>query len=194
MNTYDAIIIPGRGTTSENTLPESSISTIEKGVELYNKNQAPFIIFSGKYTWKLNAAPPPSTEAQLMAKYAKSLGLPQDAILLEENSQTTVANLCYVKEQFFLPKRWKKGLIIGIFPHTNRIKLNAEYVFGPEYEIDTLATDFVFSSEIQEKVVQEEESKLRDAEKWLSQFTKGDHKTIFKAAQEYIHLPITQLN
>lgn len=193
MSKYEALIIPGRGTTSENTLPASCISTVEKAVDLYNDRKASFIIFSGMYTWKLNTSPP-HTEAFLMANYARSLGLPNEAILLEENSQTTVANLCYVKELFFLPRKWRTGLIIGIFPHTNRIKLNAEYVFGPEYQIDTLATDFSFPPEVQKKVVQEELIKLEDAKKWLRQFTKGDHKAIFKASQESIHVSITELS
>lgn len=177
---YDVIVIPGRG-YKDGSLPPSSRSCIEKAVQLIQEGKAATIVLSGKYSHAVSHIPP-KTEAWVMGEYAVTLNIDPSCIYLEEESQTTVENFYFVKKQFLIPNGWKRVCAIGIYPHTLRMQLNAEYVLGPEYTITTLRTDFRFPENIQKKIEGEETNKLRHAKVFLSQFEKGDHEAIYQAA------------
>jgi vancomycin permeability regulator SanA len=82
----DVIIVLAGGINPDGSLPNITKYRVEKGVELYKQEVAPFLLMSGSWSFMLNYIPP-ITEAKAMGDYAVKLGVPKDRILLEEKFQ-----------------------------------------------------------------------------------------------------------
>ncbi|MDQ3099018.1 MAG: YdcF family protein [bacterium] len=85
---------------------------IEKAVKLFHEGWAPLILIAGKSPHYLNDK---ETEASRFARRAQELGIPSEAIILEEESINIVDN---IKRGFNLleEKRIKHDTITGIIP------------------------------------------------------------------------------
>lgn len=197
---YDAILVLGRGIYKDNSIPESAKSTIKKAVELYNSGQTDKIIFSGKWTYTLDYTPP-NTEAGAMANYAETLGLPEKAILLEEDSYTTVTNAYNIKKNFLIPNNWKHVLLVSVKPMGERAHWTLNLLFGPEYKCELINTNFSFPPEILREKEAKEKEKLEYGKKFIKlhvdrptegrarsesdySLKPGDHEKIFRVTEE----------
>ena len=94
---------------------------LEVAVKLFKDNRAPFILFSGGKGKKGVVA-----EAKVMKEKAISLGIPEEAILTEEESYNTTENvLCsmLVLERKFLLQNIKRLIIVSSPFHIQRLSL-----------------------------------------------------------------------
>ena len=66
----------------------------QKAAELYHQGRAPYIMPSGGVTWQLGSGEVMS-EAHYMKRLLLELGVPEQAILLENEARTTKENLIY---------------------------------------------------------------------------------------------------
>ena len=178
---YDVLLVLGTGIRADGTLPESAESLARKAVELIKQGAAKKVIFSGRWSYRLKYEPP-TTEAKAMADYATTLGLHQDTILIENESVTTVSNLCLLKEQYLEPNNFTNVLLISIKPLDKRALFNASMVLGPNYTIDVIYTDFSYPAEKALELEAFEHDRLMEAQRFHSQHTPGDHKTILELA------------
>ena len=80
-------VILGGGVKNDGTPTEMSVRRTVQGVQLYHSGMARTLLFSTGDTSALGI-----TEAQAMARFARSLGVPQNAILLEKDSMNTDEN------------------------------------------------------------------------------------------------------
>jgi len=93
--TFDVIVVLGGGVAGKGTLrpaDELSSSSIKRtvcGVELFSRAVAPRILFSG-YGWDFSGDEP--SEGTIMKAFAVQLGVPADAILVEDRSRNTYEN------------------------------------------------------------------------------------------------------
>ena len=182
---YDAVLVLGRGIYKDRLIPDSAKSTVEKAIELYWAGQAKRIIFSGKWSYKLDYVPP-TTEANAMAEYALTLRLPEEAIILEENSYTTVTNAYFIKKNILIPNNWKTVILVSVHPMDKRAHMVLETVFGPEYVCDVVACNFSFPPDVLKDKEAKEKEKI-EYTKWLydsNGFQPGDHETIFQVTEE----------
>lgn len=131
---YDIILVLGIGIREDGSLPESAKSLVRKSVELAQKNVAPKVAFSGRWSYSLSYTPP-LTEAEAMSRYAASLGLSEDAVLIENESITTVSNLCLLKDKYLEPNNLRKVLLVTLQPLAKRALFNAEMVLGPHHTV-----------------------------------------------------------
>lgn len=83
----DIIVVLGASMTPDGTLGSPSVARVERGVELFQQGLAPRILFTGG-----RAAPGGPSAGARMARLAESLGVPSQAILKEEESQSTLQN------------------------------------------------------------------------------------------------------
>lgn len=96
----DYIIVLGSGIRSEE-VPPLLKSRLDKGIEYYRKNpEAVFVVSGGQ------GADEPVSEAYAMRKYLLSQNIPEDKIVLEDQSRTTLENMRFSKERIFAD--WKK--------------------------------------------------------------------------------------
>jgi len=94
---------------------------LEVAVKLFKDNRAPFILFSGGKGKNGVVA-----EAKIMKEKAISLGIPEEAILTEEESYNTTENvLCsmLVLERKFLLQNIKRLIIVSSPYHIQRLIL-----------------------------------------------------------------------
>lgn len=94
---------------------------LEVAVKLFKDNRAPFILFSGGKGKKGVVA-----EAKVMKEKAISLGIPEEAILTEEDSYNTTENvLCsmLVLERKFLLQNIKRLIVVSSPFHIQRLSL-----------------------------------------------------------------------
>ena len=94
---------------------------LEVAVKLFKDNRAPFILFSGGKGKNGVVA-----EAKIMKEKAISLGIPEEAILTEEESYNTTENvLCsmLVLERKFLLQNIKRLIVVSSPFHIQRLSL-----------------------------------------------------------------------
>ena len=87
----DVILVLGSATTGDVPTPAFQ-ERIDHGIWLYQNGYAPYILFSGG---KGSAEQP--TEAMIAKNYALSQGIPENAIILEEQSTSTEENMKFSK-------------------------------------------------------------------------------------------------
>lgn len=101
--------------------PNDINERVQLAVELYKNNRAPYILFSGG-KGKKGSVP----EAQIMKEKAISLGVAEDAILTEEESNNTTENiLCsmLVLERKFLLQNIERIVVVSSPFHIQRLSL-----------------------------------------------------------------------
>jgi uncharacterized SAM-binding protein YcdF (DUF218 family) len=81
----DAIVVLGASVAENGQLSAESLRRTVRGMTLYRAGQAPVIVFSGIP----NLDVPGPSEAEVRARLARELGIPREAILLEERAFTT---------------------------------------------------------------------------------------------------------
>lgn len=89
MEPVDVIIVLGAGVDGDGVLGYSSRRRVAAAAAAYRAGNARFLMTTGgRGGWH-----PERTGAELMADHAVSLGVPREAILLEDRSRTTLENL-----------------------------------------------------------------------------------------------------
>ena len=183
MQTYDAVVVLGTGIKPDGTLVKSSQAAVEKAVELIKTNKASYLILSGKWAWSIDYTPP-TTEAEAMANYAKSLGCPDKKIVIETNSVTTVSTLCMVKTKILMKSNWNRIILISNYPYKKRALLNSKVVLGPKFTVKIVSSGFSYPDDILNKLKKTEIGKLKDAKDFYQGIKAGDHESIYKLAMK----------
>ena len=83
---HDAIVVLGCATTAQGRCSPALARRVRAGVRLWLDRRAPTLLLSG------GAVGGRPSEAQAMAELASSLGVPPEAMLLEEDSVSTRTN------------------------------------------------------------------------------------------------------
>ena len=133
----DAIVVLGGGVNADGTLTRIAETRVERAVELYQHRVAPRVIMSGRCS--LGGPEPPRTEAAAMAGHARALGVPEDALLLEEVARDTLGNAYFVRELFLEPNGWTRIRVVTSDFHLSRAAWVFRKVLGTRY-------DFSFTS------------------------------------------------
>ena len=180
---YDVGLVLGSGIKEDGSIPESAKIRTQKAVDLYRQGKIKQIIFSGKWTYSL-AFTPPHTEAEAMANYALTLGLPKEVMLIENESNTTVSNFCYCK-RIIQENTWQSVLLIINRPYHERAFITMQMVFGPEFQLNYYLTNFHFSKEKEDELERLEENKIENSlfVTTGSNLKAGDDHAILAAAQ-----------
>jgi uncharacterized SAM-binding protein YcdF (DUF218 family) len=130
----DALVVLGRGVDPDGTLPKLAIQRVERAAELFAWGVAPRIIFSGRCSL-MTEVMPARTEAAAMADYARSLGLPARALILEEDSRDTIGNAYFVLRNFLEPNDWMSIRVVTSDFHIQRTAWVFQKVFGLGYDV-----------------------------------------------------------
>lgn len=111
----DAIVVLGAAVRPDGQPSLSLRQRVERGVELYHAGVAPFLVMSGG----MGAYPP--AEADAMAALAVRLGVPDDAIVREARSTSTLENAAFVRaiaESF----GWRRIVVVSDTYHLARAR------------------------------------------------------------------------
>lgn len=130
----DAIVVLGRGVDVDGTLPRLAKQRVERAAELFAWETAPRIIFSGRCSLMTETIPA-VTEAGAMAEYAVTLGLPRNALIVEEESRDTIGNAYFVMRRLLEPNEWHSIRVVTSDFHIQRTAWVFQKVFGPGYDV-----------------------------------------------------------
>lgn len=111
----DSIIVLGGGVGESGKAEQGYEERVQYGVELYKNGYASSIVFSSGFKYAVK-------EAAIMKALAESLGVPREAILLEEDSRNTYENIKF-SHAIALARHWKKVIIISSPYHMLRVSL-----------------------------------------------------------------------
>ena len=111
----DAIVILGGGVEKDGRPTRGTLERTLYGVSLYNQGLAPTVILSTGLAKHFN-------EARLMSEIARAEGVPEQALILEENSRNTHENLQYV-QRILDAHRWETAIVVSSPYHMRRIAL-----------------------------------------------------------------------
>ena len=130
----DAIVVLGRGIDADGSLPRLAQQRVERAGELFGLETAPRIIFSGRCSL-MTETDPALTEARAMADYALTLGLPREALLMEEESRDTIGNAYFVLRRFLEPNDWTSIRVVTSDFHIQRTAWAFQKVLGLGYDV-----------------------------------------------------------
>lgn len=184
---YDAILIPGGGLTSEGKLPEWTKRRLDKALEIYNGEH--IIVLSAGTVHKqpiLDDEGFPLFESSVAASYLVKKGVDPKRILREWASYDTIGNAYFARVIHTEPRRWRRLAVITSEFHMTRTQQIFRWVFSlgdpkPSYQLNFISvTDKGIDPKIilprieKEKVglrgllkLQEEISTLQEFHAWL---------------------------
>lgn len=173
-------IVLGTGIKIDGTLPASSIACVKKVVELQTRNKIIEILLSSKYAWNLDYVPP-TTEAKAMEKIAKENGARN--VYLGEEGQTTVHNLCWIKQMFLKWHNYFDPVFVIASPIlAERFEYNVKMVLGSDYQYKIVFADFEYPTENNIQLTQIEKNKLSDCIKFYDGIDPGDDQRIYESS------------
>ncbi|HVT80629.1 MAG TPA: YdcF family protein [Phycisphaerae bacterium] len=128
----DAIVVFGARAYADGTASQALADRTNTAIALYREKRAPLLIFSG------GPGDGATSEPQAMRALARAAGIPDSAILLDEqglNTEATVANTTALFQQHHI----KKALAVSHDYHLPRVKLAyARALAGRNIEIFTV--------------------------------------------------------
>ena len=101
----DAIVVLAGGVGESGKAGQGYEERVEYAVDLFKKGYADHLIFSSGFKYAIK-------EAEVMKALAVSFGVPADAIILEEQADSTYANI-KLSSVILSGKNWKKAIIVS---------------------------------------------------------------------------------
>lgn len=180
----DAIVVLGGGVEADGELPRLAVARVERAVEAFRAGVAPRIILTGRCG--LASTPGPVTEARAMADAAIRLGVPEEAVLLEEVSRDTLGNAYFVRETYLEPNRWTSIRVVTSDFHLSRAAWCFRKILGPAYDFSFVSAASGFGpAELIQRALEECKISIFLNE-WLAAVQEGDEQAIDRLmAQEH---------
>lgn len=111
----DCVVVFGGGVGESGKAAQGYEERVGYAVELYKKGYAKHLILSSGYRYFFE-------ETLLMKALAMALGVPEDAIVLENGSRNTYENVTFTKA-ILDQRRWKSALLVSSPYHMRRVSL-----------------------------------------------------------------------
>jgi uncharacterized SAM-binding protein YcdF (DUF218 family) len=110
---FDAIIVLGYPADSDGNPSPRMLARVAEGVREYERGVAPRLILTG------GAAHNQFVEAQVMARTAEAEGIPQSAIVMEQQAKDTIQNGCY-SARIMKERGWRSAEVVSSAAHLPR--------------------------------------------------------------------------
>ena len=107
-----------------------------------------------------------------MANYARSLGMPQKYIYIEERSLNTIGNFYFIKKEILKPLKLRSLLIITKAEHLQKSRFLAKKILGPKYRL-AWKTDGALRMK-----ARSDHAQLSDIKQFFKDIRDGDDKKI----------------
>jgi len=159
---YDAVLVLGYLVEKNGKLPEEQILRINKGIELFNKKQANFIIMSGGFHKRFNQTKKPL--AWHMKRFAVKQGVPSKKIFTENKSADTIENILFSKA-IINKHKWKSLIVVSSKYHIRRVRATCKYIFSKNYKLKFSGVKT--SNDNKKEVLKNERKHMIETEKLL---------------------------
>ena len=119
-NNFDVILVLGTPMKADGSISALARSRVLEAVRQYRAQVAPRLLLSG------GAAHNRFVEAEVMARFAESQGVPPSAIVIEGQSLNTIQN-AYYSYRIMQAHDWQSALIVSNANHLRRASLIFRY-------------------------------------------------------------------
>ena len=119
-NNFDVILVLGTPMKADGSISALARSRVLEAVRQYRAQVAPRLLLSG------GAAHNRFVEAEVMARFAESQGVPASAIVIEGQSLNTIQN-AYYSYRIMQAHDWQSALIVSNANHLRRASLIFRY-------------------------------------------------------------------
>lgn len=173
----DAIIVLGGGIEPDGSLPRVAQARVDRAVELFENGVAPYMIFSGRCGLG-ERGDPAVTEAAAMARHARERGIPEEALLLEEESKDTLGNAYFTWARYLEPNDWASVRIVTSDYHMSRAFWVFQKILGTGYDFSMVGAPSGLSPHDLILRVLEECKIIIFLNEWLEAVEEGDEDAI----------------
>lgn len=179
----DAIVVLGRGIDPDGSLPLLAKQRVARAAELFAWETAPRIIFTGRCSLMTDMIPT-VTEAGAMAAYAVKLGLPREALLVEEKSRDTIGNAYFVLREVLEPNDWTSIRVVTSDFHIQRTAWIFQKVLGVGYDVSFSAAPSELDHSTIAVRAREEADITAFLMEWLADVPDGDPMALARVIWE----------
>lgn len=173
----DAIVVLAGGITAEGSLPSLVRHRVQVGARLWDAGVAERVIVSGKWTIA-EPGPFPRTEAAAMAELLGQLGLPPEAILMEDHSQDTPENALLCKRRYLATAGWRQVTLVTSDFHLSRAAWYFGKVLGPGYRLEAVGAPSMLGREERARRHAKEKRLMAFAEASFGHIADGDDAAV----------------
>ncbi|WP_334964168.1 YdcF family protein [Nostoc sp.] len=125
--TFDVIIVLGNPANSDGSIGEIARQRVLKAVELFHTGRAKYILFSGAAVYNHYV------EADVMANFAHSIGVPRSVLVTDTQARNTYQNL-FNASKIMLKNHWSSALIVTSPYHVRRTAFIVSHI-GIDYQV-----------------------------------------------------------
>ena len=169
----DAIVVLGRGVNADGTLPLAARARVERAVALFKAGIAPRLIASGRNSLMAEQLPP-VTEAAAMGSFATALGVPAEAVFLEDQSRDTIGNAYFTARRYLEPNGWDAIRVVTSDYHVPRTSWIFQKIVGSAIDVSfSPASSELFANSVAQRA-REESDIARFLMEWLGDIADGD--------------------
>lgn len=130
----DLVLCLGKNLNKDNSLDWVLQARVEKAIEVYKNHPEAIMLFSGgKYFLTSDYS---SSEAGAMLTYAVE-NYPEIGakIIIEDESDNTIDQLCRIKKKYIVPKKWKNIALVSDEFHVLRAGVFLDGILGDGFNI-----------------------------------------------------------
>jgi uncharacterized SAM-binding protein YcdF (DUF218 family) len=113
---FDVIVVLGNPANADGSIAPMARSRVEEAIRQYHAGVAPRLIMTG------GAVKNRFVEAQVMAQFARSEGVPDDAVFAEGEARNTIQN-AYYSYKIMQAHGWSSALVVSTPTHLRRASL-----------------------------------------------------------------------
>lgn len=180
----DGISVLGRVDDAGRLTPDAR-ERLRLAATLQAGGVAPKIVVHARWSYRLTT-PPEMTEARTMAASLRTLGVPEDSIILEERSCDTVGSLLFLRTDVAEPSGWRRLVVVTSIDHLARTRFLTRLVFGDDLDVRLVYGRTVMTREEQRAALDREKRSLRlMASTWFAGIEPGDHAAVASALRDH---------
>ncbi len=113
---FDAIVVLGNPADGDGNPAPTQLARVTEAVHEYERGAAAHVIFTG------GAVQNRFVEAQVMARTAESMGVPESAVVVEPQARNTIENACY-SVKLMRARGWESAEVVSSPWHLKRAGL-----------------------------------------------------------------------
>ncbi len=169
------VIVLSGGLTKKYRLPFFVKNRLDHAYKIYHQKQTDRIIVAGSSSLYIDGTQEVK-DADKMAQYLLSLGVPENDIFKETQSKDMLSGAYYIKKNILVPKRIRHVRVIGSDFEEERLKFVFRKVLGKQY---SAVFDFVHSqirSEVLWNCFNYERQALANTRAFLRKMKIGQHE------------------
>ena len=176
------IVVLGTGVDEKGRLSKETVRRLQEAYQIYKKKKTPLFL-SGKYNFPYDKKNPPKiTEAEVMQSYLTRLGVEEENIFVDKESEDTIFSAYTAKTKFCIPRDEKEVVVVTSDIHLERVEYVFFKVFGEDYNLHFIGTLSFLPCRVKGMIIAKQNMLTQKAREMLDNIEEGEHEKIKEIA------------